>query len=107
MEWALGITVDLGFPNQICDVKKAVQLLSDCHKVEDILDISHPKNNKELLDTCDLVFCLDWACTDARIHKLPMPSGMDGGVVMERHKALNWLIGTNSAAPWDNVETNT
>ena len=50
MEWALGITVDLGFPNQICDVKKAVQLLSDCHKVEDILDISHPKNNKELLD---------------------------------------------------------
>lgn len=107
MEWALGITFDLGFPNQICDVKKAVQLLSDCHSVEDILDISHPKNNKELLDACDLIFCLDWACTDARIHKLPMPSGMDGGVVMERHKALNWLVGTNSSAPWDNVETNT
>lgn len=107
MEWALGITFDLGFPNQICDVKKAVQLLSDCHSVEDILDSSHPKSNKELLDACDLIFCLDWACTDARIHRLPMPSGMDGGVVMERHKALNWLVGTNASASWDNVETNT
>ncbi len=107
MEWALGLTPDLGFPNKTCDVSKAVELLKDCHSIEDILKISNPRSKKELLDACDLIFCLDWACTDARIHKLPMPADMDGSVVMERHKAFNWLICSDDNAEWDNVKTHT
>ena len=107
MEWALGLTPELPFPNKTCDVSKAVELLKDCHSIEDIVKISNPRSKKELLDACDLIFCLDWACTDARIHKLPMPAGMDGSVVMERHKALNWLINADNAADWDDVKTNT
>jgi hypothetical protein len=36
-----------------------------------------------------------------------IPAGMDGSVVMERHKALNWLINADNAADWDDVKTNT
>ena len=56
MEWALGLTPDLGFPNKTCDVSKAVELLKDCHSIEDILKISNPRSKKELLDACDLIF---------------------------------------------------
>ncbi|MCI9590283.1 MAG: DUF4272 domain-containing protein [Lachnospiraceae bacterium] len=107
MEWALGLTFDLGFPTCTCDVSKAVSLLKDCHSIEDILNLSHPKSKKELLDACDLIFCLDWACVDARINQLPMPGKLDGGVVMERHKSLNWLTGSQNGEPWDQVKTHT
>ena len=107
MEWALGLTFDLGFPTHTCDVSKAVSLLKDCHSIRDILDLSHPKSKKELMDACDLIFCLDWACVDARINRLPMPGKLDGGVVMERHKSLNWLTGAQDGAEWDQVKTHT
>lgn len=107
MEWALGLTFDLGFPTRTCDVSKTVSLLKDCHSIQDILNLSHPKSKKELLDACDLIFCLDWACVDARINRLPMPGKLDGGVVMERHKSLNWLTGAQNGASWDQVKTHT
>ena len=36
-----------------------------------------------------------------------MPEGLNEGVVKERHYALNWLIGVNNRASWDNVTINT
>ena len=59
---------------------------------------------EELLSAADLIYRLDWACVDARVHGLPAPAGMDGGVVMERHKALNWLI---TGGEWDHVNVST
>lgn len=35
---------------------------------------------------------------------VPASAGMDGGVVMERHRALNWLI---SGDEWDEVDLST
>lgn len=110
MEWALGLGKEAGpldFPDSICDVPYTVRVLRDCATVEDILNISKPKSAEELLDECDLIFCLDWACVDTRIKRLPAPAGMDGGVVMERHKSLNWLIGAYDNADWDDVSTDT
>lgn len=66
-----------------------------------------PRSPKELLDACDMIFCLDWACTDTRMRDLPTPAGMDGGVVFERHKALNWLVGVGEKADWDHVPVDT
>lgn len=107
MEWALGLVDDLDFPDHICDVPLTVRLLKDCSTIGEILEKSTPRSAKELLDACDLIFCLDWACVDTRIHNFPAPASMDGGVVMERHKSLNWLIGAEESADWDEVSTNT
>ena len=54
-----------------------------------------------------MIFFLDWACTDTRMRDLPAPAGMDGGVVFERHKALNWLVGAGEKADWDHVPVDT
>ncbi|MFQ8776659.1 MAG: DUF4272 domain-containing protein [Roseburia sp.] len=43
-----------------------------------------------LLDACDMIFCLDWACTDTRMGS-SRAGGKDGSVVFKR-KALNWLV---------------
>lgn len=110
MEWALGL-VDgmdkLDYPDHICDVPLTVQILNECSSFEEILKKAQRKSNELLLDECDLIFCLDWACVDTRVHKLPAPAGLDSGVVVERHKALNWLIGADENADWDDVGTDT
>ena len=51
--------------------------------MREILDAAKPEISEELLDACDMIFCLDWACTDTRMQDLPTPAGMDGGVVFE------------------------
>lgn len=107
MEWALGLIDELDFPDHICDVPLTVRVLKDCHSIEEILNKAEPKSHKELLDECDLIFCLDWACVDTRVHRLPAPAGLDGGVTIERHKSLNWLVGSYERADWDDVGTNT
>ena len=101
MEWALGlIDGPLDFPDHFCAVAEAAQLLTAFHSMREILEAAKPRSAKELLDACDMIFCLDWACTDTRMRDLPAPAGMDGGVVFERHKALNWLVGAGEKADW-------
>lgn len=107
MEWALGLIDELDFPDHICDVALSVRLLKDCGSIQEILEKSKPKSKDVLLDECDLIFCLNWACVDTRVHRLPAPAGMDSGVVVERHKSLNWLTGYDEAAEWDKVGTDT
>lgn len=60
----------------------------------------------ELLDAADLVYRYHWACADARAANQPAPQGVDCDVVVERHHALNWLLGYRSQA-WDDVTTDT
>lgn len=107
MEWALGLVDTLDFPDHYCDVPLTVRLLKNCSCIEDILAIAKPRSAAELLDACDLIFCLDWACVDARLYQFDAPAGMDGGVVQERHRSLNWLIGYGDSRPWDEVTTDT
>ena len=108
MEWALGlIDGPLDFPDHFCAVAEAAQLLTAFHSMREILEAAKPRSAKELLDACDMIFCLDWACTDTRMRDLPAPAGMDGGVVFERHKALNWLVGAGEKADWDHVLVDT
>lgn len=107
MEWALGLVDELDFPDHLCNVPLTVQLLKNYNSIKEILEKSTPKSKESLLDECDLIFCLNWACVDTRIHSLPAPAGMDSGVVVERHKSLNWLVGDDESAEWDNVRTDT
>ncbi|MDR0379511.1 MAG: DUF4272 domain-containing protein [Candidatus Accumulibacter sp.] len=58
----------------------------------------------EILDEADIVYRYDWACIDAMLKKEPAPAGLDGEVVQERRRMLNWLINYETAA-WDDVRT--
>jgi hypothetical protein len=60
----------------------------------------------EILDALDLCFRLHWALTEARVNDGPEVKGVEGGAVLERHYAFNWLTRFQEAN-WDDVETPT
>lgn len=106
MLWALGLIEELSFPDQICDVGATVRIMSEHNSLEQLLEVSTLRTREELLNEADLIYRMDWGCVDARIKGLPMPRKLVGGVVVERHKCLNWLIGADQAE-WDDVDVST
>ena len=105
MLWALNYVDTLERPDKICDVKLAVSFLRDNGR-EGFLKNAKLRPQKEILDAADLIYRYHWATVDARINGEDAPSGLDGGVVMERHYALNWLMGYMDQA-WDDISTDT
>jgi len=64
------------------------------------------RSQPEILDQADLIYRYHWAVVDARINNKPAPAGLDPGVAMERHYALNWLVGYMDQ-DWDDISTDT
>jgi len=105
MLWALGYVETLDYPNKVCDVSKAVKILHDS-STEDFIAKAKLRSLADILDEADLIYRYDWAVVNARLKQQPAPAGLDGGVVVERHRALNWLIGYMNQE-WDDVTTDT
>jgi Domain of unknown function (DUF4272) len=103
LNWALGLSNELAFPAQICDVPLTMQ-----RAVRTALDVATPelRPTAQLLDALDLHYRLHWAVRDAQLKHRDVPGGLEPGVVFERHYALNWLICFENAA-WDEVDTPT
>ncbi len=106
MLWALGHIDKLSFPDQICDVGAAVRIIRQYDSMDKLVGASILRTHEELLDEADLIYRMDWGCVDARSKGLPLPRNLEGGVVMERHKCLNWLIGSGND-DWDDVDVST
>lgn len=104
--WALGYVDDLTYPKSICDVPRLASILRG-KTVSQLVAGAKPRPIGEVLDTADLIYRLDWAVVDARVNKrFPPPKDVDSGVVVERHAALNWLIGYMGQI-WDDISTDT
>jgi Domain of unknown function (DUF4272) len=101
--WALNYTDEpLSFPGAICDVPLLVETVRDA---ED-LSTNGLQSANDILNEADLIYRYHWAVRQASIDGDFAPGGLDGGVVMERHYALNWLI-RYCDADWDDVGTDT
>lgn len=105
MLWALGYVDKLDRPDKICNVELAVSFLRDNGR-GGFLQKAKLRPQSEILDAADLIYRYDWAVVDARVNGRDAPAGLDGGIVMERHHALNWLIGYMDQE-WDDVSTDT
>ncbi len=107
MEWALGLADRLPYPSHVCDVPQAVRVMREHDSLEKLEQACTLRSKEELLDAADLIYRLDWACTDARAMGMPAPAGLDPGVVTERHRALFWLAGCGGQCGWDEVDLST
>jgi hypothetical protein len=103
--WALGFIDNLERPDQICDVEFAASILHENGR-DGFLQTAKLRSQAELLDAADLIYRYHWAVVDARIHNRQPPAGLDPGIVMERHHALNWMTGY-MGQEWDVVSTDT
>ena len=104
--WALGLVEALSFPTDVCDVGEAIRFVSTHNNFESFMASTTLRESSEILDEADLIYRLHWATVDARLNNRPNPAGLDGSVIMERHMALNWLIGV-FGDDWDNMSTDT
>lgn len=104
LEWALGLVPGLPFPEDICDVPLTAKTLLERPPLE-ILQQAKLRDAAEILDALDLHYRLNWCSRDARRQGNSVP-GLDGGVVVERHRALNWLVRFGHK-DWDQVDTPT
>ena len=105
LEWVLGLA-EWNDPVKICDVPLMVRNMKEFHSIEDICAKTVMRTSTEILDKADLIYRMDWAAVDARIHRMRGPAGLEHGVVQEWHKTLNWMIHFGEDE-WDNVDTPT
>jgi hypothetical protein len=105
MLWALGHVESLGLPSCVCDVRRAVKTVTGT-STDVFIGKSNLRPHREILDEADFIYRCHWAVKDAQANGAPIPAGMDPGVVIERHVALNWLRAYHSQ-PWDNVTPDT
>jgi hypothetical protein len=103
--WSLGYVDTLTKPEGICDVPKLVGILRDRDTAQFIKD-ARLRSFDEILDQADVIYRYHWATTEARVKGRPAPAKLEGGVVQERHYALNWLVGYMDQ-DWDDISTDT
>ena len=103
--WTLGYVDTLDKPTGICDVPKAVSFLRERDTAQ-LIKGAQLRAAADILEQRDLIYRYHWAVVDARLKKKEPPAGLLGGVVYERHYALNWLIGYMEQE-WDEISTDT
>jgi hypothetical protein len=103
--WSLGYVDALGKPTDTCDVPRAVGFLRD-RSAQQFLADAKLRPLDTILDEADLIYRYHWAVRDAEINNRPVPAGLSSSVIIERHYALNWLIGYMDQ-PWDDITTDT
>ena len=106
LEWALGLADALPFPSAICDVPLAARLMLEAGDTEGVMHAMKMRSNGEILDALDMHYRLHWLVRQARLKDQGPVQGVDAGVVLERHRVLNWLVRFEDSA-WDDVDTPT
>ncbi len=105
LSWALGLVPRLDF-SKGCDNQFA--LLLPNLKVLQPATLLRSKVNRpsfsEVVEACDLAYCLHWGIQQVRLTGEAMPSKVVPYVVIERRRALEWLICDDD---WDSLSLDT
>ncbi|HEY2784725.1 MAG TPA: DUF4272 domain-containing protein [Fimbriiglobus sp.] len=89
--WAMGDRDTLGAPNEICPVSEDMKLIKKAGPKKFVAEAKR-RPPQEILDAADYYYRLHWAVIELRI-KGKKSELLDEGVIRERHRAFNWLIG--------------
>jgi hypothetical protein len=102
--WALGFVPELNPAHVVADVAQEAALLATLRPAG-LAQQAKLRPPGELLDQADLYYRLDWAATQLRLKGEPHDK-INGSVIRERRRALEWLIGPRDRA-WDDVRLDT
>lgn len=103
--WTLGHLPELPTPDQIADVPTLARTVFELGE-EGLMAKAAVREGAAVLDTLDLHLRMHWAAREANRKGEQTPAGLHAGVLMERHKALNWITCWQDA-DWDQVDTPT
>ncbi|WP_298212409.1 DUF4272 domain-containing protein [Acidovorax sp.] len=106
--WCAGLLEIAALPDEESSVKPILPLFPSGLEPPDRLRREiRPRGVSEVLDRADLMYRLHWAVRDARLNGAPPLNGINGGVVQEWHRAVNWMIRYDGENNWDQVGTDT
>lgn len=108
LAWCAGLLECSEVPNNESSVKPILNLFPAGDEQPDRLSIAiRLRDKSEILDRADLLYRLHWAVRNSALAGTGKLEGIDGGVVQEWHRAVNWIIQYDSEDDWDQVGTDT
>jgi Domain of unknown function (DUF4272) len=103
--WSAGLVDPLVSPHSPIDPGSSANLIRRGTRAA-LLARAKARPLATLLDQADLAYRYHWAVVEARVNHVAPPKAVNADVIMERHAALNWLIGYMEQ-DWDEVTTDT
>lgn len=103
--WVLGINKNFLIDESVGD--DLIQMVPDVRKKQNLSTLKNNTlmlNEKEIYEQADLYYRVHWHCVDARLKGLNS-SKFDEGTIMERRKALDWVI--TPVEEWDEIDLST
>lgn len=104
LQWAIQWQSQLPFADTVCNSPDLVDQGMKYNQQQ-----NQPVNLRpvsEILDALDLHYRLHWLTREYGRQDKELPASINGGVIYERHYALNWLTNFENA-DWDDVDTPT
>ncbi len=103
--WVFSKFDDLNFAQPCQD--NLVTLYPNLHKAESSEDwrrANRLRGPMQILEVCDLAYCLHWAINQAMLEREKLPGRLNSLVIIERRRALEWIL---SRDDWDAVPLDT
>ncbi len=93
LSWAMSLFPSMNF-DQPCpdDLVHIMPDLKVCETAESFRSRLSLRDTAEIFEMADLAYCLSWAARDSQLNGKSFPKQIEVGALMERRKALEWLI---------------
>lgn len=105
LAWAVNIVPEIDFWRD-CN-SSFVTLLPNLKTGESVtrtMDQAKLRAGDQIIAACDLSYCLHWIIREALIKDHPLPRNLKPYIVVERRRALEWVLSEDS---WDKVALDT
>lgn len=103
--WTLGLIDDISDATNICDCNYTINLFMQISSYEDFKSRCNLRDINEILDMLDLYFRYHWACVEKRIKPDTSIGNLNSSVVIERRRALEWVISEKDS--WYDISLDT
>lgn len=94
LAWVLGLIDDneMDEPYQMCDPERIYPLVLPYSDFEEFKSTTNIRETSEILDMLDLYYNFNWLCVEHRVNPEESCGSLNEEVVIERRKALEWLV---------------
>jgi len=104
--WALQLVPTITDDKTRADQSSLKKLLPFRASTSNFVINSELRADSAIFDMKDAIYQAQWTVRDAEVNGKPAPQDIDPGIIVERHYAINWLMGYLGQA-WDDVTTDT
>ncbi len=104
--WALQLVSSIEVGKSRADFSALKELLPFLTSTFEFINNSELRPDNEIVEMQDRIYQAHWSVRDAEVNGKSVSQDIDPGIVVERHYALNWLMGYLGQA-WDDVTTDT